>query len=127
VAHPASSSEYFGRFSGDPQGQFIETPDRPRFKLTSPFEFEDPNTLKWRVPPDTEVDGASIPKVLWSVIGGPFSGRFLKASIVHDYYCDRKVRTAHDTHRNFYYGMRANGVSENKATLMYWAVKAFGP
>jgi hypothetical protein len=79
------------------------------------------------VPTDALVDGASIPQLFWSVIGGPFEGNYLKASIIHDYYCDTKTRTAHDTHRNFYYGMRANGVGVVRAKLMYWAVRTFGP
>lgn len=55
------------------------------------------------------------------------SGRYIHASIIHDKYCDTRERTAHDTHRNFYYGMRASGVSPSKAKLMYWAVRTFGP
>lgn len=46
---------------------------------------------------------------------------------MHDYFCEMKTRTSHDTHRNFYYGMRANGVSYWKAKAMYWAVATFGP
>ena len=65
--------------------------------------------------------------MFWSFIGGPFSGNYINASIIHDYYCHGKTRTAHDTHRNFYYGMLATGVEGWKATAMHWAVSTFGP
>lgn len=121
------AEEYFGGFKGDLKGTFLNADPRPIFKLSDKFEFNDPNGLLWSVPANEEVDGASIPPAFWSFIGGPFSGHYIKASVIHDYYCDEKTRTEHDTHRNFYYGMRANGVSKWKAKFMYWAVATFGP
>lgn len=121
------SQEYFGEFRDPLKGEFIDAKPRPKFKLASEFRFADPNGLLWSVPPAKEVDGASIPQPFWSFIGGPFEGDYIKASVIHDYYCDAKTRTAHDTHRNFYYGMRASGVAVWKAKFMYWAVATFGP
>ncbi len=121
------AEEYFGEFKGELKGTFLNAEPRPIFKLSGKFDFKDPNGLLWSVPSDKEVDGASIPPPFWSFIGGPFSGHYIKASVIHDYYCDEKTRTEHDTHRNFYYGMRANGVSEWKAKFMHWAVATFGP
>ena len=120
--------EYFGTFSGEPSFKLKNNPDtRPTFILLEDFSFTDPNGLEWSVPKCWEVDGASIPKVAWSFIGGPMSGKYAHASIIHDKYCDTKERTAHDTHRVFYYGMKANGVGDSKAKIMYWAVRTFGP
>ena len=127
VSLPAFGQEYFGEFSGDPSGRFIEAEPRPLFELSEEFWFSDPNGLEWRVPSGTRVDGASIPPAFWSVIGGPFSGNYLQASVIHDFYCDTKTRTAHDTHRNFYYGMRSRNIPLWQAKLMYWAVATFGP
>jgi Protein of unknown function (DUF1353) len=121
------SQENFGEFQDALKGEFVDAKPRPKFKLTTEFRFIDPNGLLWTVPPAKEVDGASIPQPFWSFIGGPFEGEYIKASVIHDFYCDEKIRTEHDTHRNFYYGMRANGVSEWKAKFMYWAVATFGP
>ncbi|AAB91732.1 hypothetical 36.4 kDa protein (plasmid) [Sinorhizobium fredii NGR234] len=123
----AQAAEFFGTFSSGPAGQFIDADPRPLFELSSDFSFDDPNGLKWPVPTGTRVDGASIPQTFWSIIGGPFEGAYLKASVIHDYFCETKSRTAHDTHRNFYYGMRANGVPGWKAKAMYWAVATYGP
>jgi hypothetical protein len=121
------SEEYFGAFVGGVKGEFISAKPRPKFKLSHGFQYDDPNGLVWSVPPDVEVDGASIPQEFWSFIGGPFEGEYIRASVIHDYYCDVKTRTEHDTHRNFYYGMRAAGVEKWKAKFMYWAVETFGP
>jgi len=124
----ANAQEYFGDFLDKLKGTFItETPPRPQFKLESDFRFKDPNGLLWIAPSGVEVDGASIPQPFWSLIGGPFEGAYINASVIHDHYCRTKQRTAHDTHRNFYYGMRASQVPDWKATLMHWAVSTFGP
>lgn len=124
----ALAQEHFGEFLDKLKGIFlVETKPRPAFKLDGAFRFMDPNGLLWTVPSETQVDGASIPQLFWSLIGGPFEGPYINASVIHDYYCEKKERTAHDTHRNFYYGMRASGVSEWKAILMHWAVSTFGP
>jgi|APLak6261677638_1056118.scaffolds.fasta_scaffold01392_2 hypothetical protein len=123
-----SAQEYFGNFLDKLKGEFIpDAKPRPLFKLESEFRFKDPNGLLWLTPGGTSVDGASIPQALWSFIGGPFEGPYIGASVIHDYYCKTKERTAHDTHRNFYYGMRAAQVPEWRAKLMHWAVETFGP
>lgn len=120
--------EYFGEFLDALRGIFnTKAQPRPTFKLESEYRFMDPNGLLWKVPSGVEVDGASIPQQFWSLIGGPFEGPYINASVIHDYYCDTEERTAHDTHRNFYYGMRAAGVPEWKAITMYWVVITFGP
>ncbi|MBB5186630.1 hypothetical protein HNQ57_000891 [Zhongshania antarctica] len=123
-----SADEYFGRFLDQLKGAFIaDAEPRPQFKIEQDFRFEDPNGLLWLTPSGTHVDGASIPQFFWSIIGGPFEGAYINASVIHDHYCHTKERTAHDTHRNFYYGMMASNVPEWKADLMHWAVSTFGP
>ena len=124
----ATSQEYFGDFIDKLKGEFIpDAKPRPLFKLASEFRFKDPNGMLWGTPAGIEVDGASIPQVFWSFIGGPFEGAYIGASVIHDHYCRTKERTAHDTHRNFYYGMRAAQVPEWRAKLMHWVVETFGP
>ena len=127
AGNAATAAEYFGEFRDALSGEFIDATPRPKFRLAAEFRFVDPNGLLWSVPSRKEFDGASIPQAFWSFIGGPFDGDYIKASVIHDHYCDEKTRTDHDTHRNFYYGMRAAGVVEWKAKFMYWAVATFGP
>jgi hypothetical protein len=126
VSTLAASAEFFGEFSEGPEGEFVDAEPWTEFVLSNEFHFDDPNGLRWYVPASTQVNGASIPPAFWSFIGGPFSGRYLKASVIHDHFVTTHERTAHDTHRNFYYGMRANGVAKWRAKLMYWAVVTFG-
>ncbi len=124
----AEQDEYFGEFTGEPSLKVKNNDEgRPTFVLLEDFSFKDPNGFLWTTPKKWEVDGASIPQFVWSLFGGPMSGKYIYASIIHDRYCDTRERTAHDTHRNFYYGMKASGVSEGKANSMYWAVRTFGP
>jgi hypothetical protein len=79
------------------------------------------------VPRGTSVDGASIPQVFWSLIGGPFEGRYRNASVVHDYYCQVRNRRWQDVHQAFYEAMLASGVDGARAMVMYKAVENFGP
>ena len=74
-------------------------------------------------------DGASIPKWARPIIGEPYEGAYLKASIIHDHYCykENHVRSWRDTHRMYYDAMLDSGVDSNKAKVMYFAVYLAGP
>lgn len=96
-------------------------------RLKQPFGYVDPAGRQWPVPAGVVVNGASIPQVLWSLIGGPFEGPYRNASIVHDHYCDVRARTWQDTHRVFLDAMLCSGVGRLRAKTMYYAVYRFGP
>lgn len=110
-------------------GRIVWTPlsDGRLMELMESFGFVDPAGLEWPVPPGTRVDGASIPQPLWSVIGGPFTGQYRDASVVHDYYCDVRSRPWRAVHRVFYDAMLVSGVATARAKLMYSAVYFGGP
>jgi Protein of unknown function (DUF1353) len=91
------------------------------------IKFTDRRGVEWPVPKGTQTDGASIPRVFWSIIGGPFDGSYRDAAVVHDYYCVVRTRSWKDTHRAFYEASRASGVDEIIAKTMYAAVYYFGP
>ncbi|MEM7192534.1 MAG: DUF1353 domain-containing protein, partial [Pseudomonadota bacterium] len=91
------------------------------------FSYTDSRGSIWLAPKGTISDGASIPRVFWTYIGGPLSGLYRKASIIHDYYCDTRSRPAGDVHRVFYEGLLQSGVRSSKAWVMYQAVALFGP
>jgi len=95
--------------------------------LVEPFAYRDPRSLLWDAPPGSIVNGASIPQGFWSVIGGPFEGRFRNASVVHDVACVVRERGWQAVHRMFYDACRCGGVSAAKASLLYYAVYHFGP
>ncbi|MDP0500697.1 MAG: DUF1353 domain-containing protein [Verrucomicrobiota bacterium JB022] len=115
----------FGRYTG----RLILEPlsDGRRMRVVEDFGFHDVDDAAWPVPIGAKVDGASIPRALWSVIGGPFAGKYRAASVVHDFYCDVRSKPWKSVHRVFYNAMRASGVSEPQAKLMYAAVYFAGP
>lgn len=124
--YDAAAQEY-GRFFGNPKGEFVQGAGRPQFRLHEDFVFQDPNGLEWVAPKDEVVDGASIPWYAWSLVGGPFSGNYLNAAIIHDYYCCSRSREYHSTHHAFWLGMRAAGVSKPMAWTFWAAVRMRGP
>ncbi len=119
-------AETFGAFKGELIYKGVAGQERV-VETVTPFAFEDSKGKLWTVPSGVRVDGASIPQAFWSVIGGPFTGKYREASVVHDYYCDTKTETWQDTHMAFYEGMRANGVDAVTANTMYAAVYWGGP
>lgn len=41
-----------------------------------------------RIPQGYTFDGASIPRVMWSIVGSPFEPDYMLAACVHDWYCE---------------------------------------
>lgn len=127
----ATSSEQ-GEFRGRVVVEWIVNSrgvDR-EMRLLEDFEFEDAAGRPWKVPSATVVDGASIPKALWSILDSPFVGSYRRASVVHDYYCQEDQRhraTSREVHRMFLDAMLAGGVPFLRAQAMYLGVRWKGP
>ena len=96
-------------------------------QLQSEFAFIDAAALEWVVPAQARIDGASIPRILWAVVGGPYEGKYRNASVVHDWYCDTRTRPWEAVHRMFHEAMLASGVEPTQAKIMYLAVRYGGP
>lgn len=116
-----------GFFSGQPLTRWL-TEDKPDRKmvLEEAFIFTDPDGKVWEVPAGYSIDGASIPKALWSLIGSPYTGDYRRASIVHDKACDDAkkdfiARRAAD--RMFFHACRAGGCSTDEAKTLYLGVR----
>lgn len=95
------------------------------FVLLAPFRDVDPAGTTWVVPTGTVVNGASIPRPLWTLIGGPWDGPYRRPSVVHDYFFEQKKYSSDEVHRVFYDAMVTANVGRLKAKLMYWAVVRF--
>jgi hypothetical protein len=119
-------AENFGRYIGTVQTEWLDT-DTRRMRLLAPFTYVDPNGVTWTAPAGWVIDGASIPVFAWSVIGGPFNGRYRDASVIHDVACDQKAQPWEMVHEAFYWAMLASGVESWRAKVMYAAVYHFGP
>lgn len=114
-----------GEYSGTVKAEWL-TKTR-EMRLLEDFAFKGPDCRVWAVPKGAVVNGASIPRVFWSLIGGPFEGRYRDASVVHDYYCKIRTAPSAEVHEMFYHAMLANGVETHIAGTMYYAVYWFGP
>lgn len=115
----------YGKFVGTVKSEWVES-DR-KMKLLEDFIYIDPSGYQWEAPKESIIDGASIPRLLWTMVGSPFAGDYRNASVVHDVACDQKSAPWKNVHRMFFYACRCGGVDEKKAKLMFWAVRNFGP
>ena len=120
--------------AGSNWGQFVGTVetrwenDGRNMTMLRDFAFIEPNgTTRWDARSSSVIDGASIPQWAWSIVGGPFEGKYRNASVVHDVACDTKARPWKKTHRMFYTAARAGGTDMVRAKVMYGAIYHFGP
>jgi hypothetical protein len=122
----SAQCQSYGKYIGTVQTEWLDN-DTRKMRLIAPFSYVDPNGVTWTAPAGWVIDGASIPVFAWSVIGGPFNGRYRDASVIHDVACDQKVQPWEMVHEAFYWAMMASGVEAWRAKVMYAAVYHFGP
>jgi len=114
------------QFDNTVKVEWIE--DDPRkMRLLETVRFTDSNGKAWIAQEQAIIDGASIPKFFWRVIGSPFIGYYRRASVIHDVYCFNQMRPAQEVHDCFLEMMIADGVPKIKAETMYFAVNTQGP
>ncbi len=81
---------------------------------------------RYTIPIGFITDLASIPKLVWPILA-PAHSSLIRPAIVHDWFyrktCDYSRR---QTDLIFYHMLRNDGVSNFKATLIYYAVRCFG-
>lgn len=99
--------------------------DTRLFILTQRFRFYSDHGYV-EVPKGTVTDGASIPRVFWSVLS-PF-GEYFKAALPHDFlYTDKNKKfTRKEADDILLEGMEVLGVHPAKRFLIYRAVRWFG-
>jgi len=94
--------------------------------LLEPFAYRDSRDKTWSAPAGAVINGASIPKVFWTLFGSPYVGRYRDAAVIHDYYCAKRIGCWKEAHWMFFDACIAGGVPRWRARLMYWAVYWFG-
>lgn len=91
---------------------------RPKYQLTQ--------TIKCAghvVPAGFVSDGATVPRILWPIF--PPIGRYLKATLVHDYYLQQGIdRKTCDQH--FKQCLIALNVAPWRVNAMFYAVRGYG-
>ncbi|MBM7034999.1 DUF1353 domain-containing protein [Vibrio ulleungensis] len=124
----AFSQADYGSYVGTVKTEWMRgSESERRMVLLEDFVYIDPKGKKWIAPAGSKTDGATIPKVVWTFVGGPYAGQYREAAVIHDVYCDTKSEPYRDVHRIFYYANRAAGVSEKKAKILYGGVMIGGP
>lgn len=109
-----------GSFSEDPQTEWITDPEKAdrNMKLLADFSYTDPNNRVWLAPKGSKINGASIPRPLWSTVGSPYTDDYRRASIVHDVACapDSGVPRK-DADAMFFHACRAGGCDAVQARI----------
>lgn len=123
VVGPAMG-ERFGRFEGSVQVEWLD--DGRYMKTISKISYIDPQGRAWVVPAGIKTDGASTPQASWTMYP-PYAGKYRKAALIHDYYCEIKTRSWEDTHDMFYSALRASGMDALNSNIMWGAVYMQGP
>ena len=114
----------WGHYSGYVEARWEN--DGRNMTLLSELRYTDPDGVVWIAPSGSAVDGASIPRSLWSLMGGPFEGKYRNASVLHDVSYDQHTKPWQECDRMFYNAMRCSGVSAVEAGTMYYALRKFG-
>lgn len=115
----------YGRFDGDPVTRWA--PDGTRMILLEPFSYVDRSYDVWTAPKGTVLDGASIPRPFWTLVGSPYRGKYRYASIVHDWECIDRSKDWRSVHRMFHDACLCGGCTASHAKLLFYAVYHFGP
>src|SRR5438128_12011506 len=115
-----SAASKWGNYNGEPVTKW--NADGRTMTLLTELRYTDPHGEVWVAPIGSVVDGASIPRYLWSIMGGPFEGKYRNASVLHDVAYGAHNRPWQDCDRMFYYAMRCSGVSGIEAKTMFYAL-----
>lgn len=78
------------------------------------------------IPAGFEFDGASIPPLLWPVIGSPFDPRLIGAALIHDWLYSTHLTDRITADRAFRAQLIADGAGDWRAQAMYGAVRLAG-
>jgi hypothetical protein len=102
-------------------------PDGRNMTIVDKFSYTDWGGHTLTASPGFVSDGASIPRVAWTLVGGPWDGKYRQAAVVHDVGCESHKYSWKITHRLFYEAMLDSKVDKPLALTMYYAVLVGGP
>lgn len=114
-----------GFFSGNPKTEWLadsKGPDRD-MQLLEDFSYTDPQGRLWLARKDAVINGASIPRPLWTAVGSPYTDDYRRASIVHDVACHDATVSRKEADTMFFHACRAGGCSLAQARVLYIGVR----
>lgn len=115
----------FGSFSGNPKTEWLidaNGEDRD-MQLLEDFFYIDPAGRTWPAPKGSIINGASIPRALWTTVGSPYTDDYRRASVVHDVACDTPSVSRKEADEMFYSACRAGGCNAAQARVLYLGVR----
>ena len=115
------SGVFYGTLKLQPVG------DGVHMSVLETFSYSDAYGHILSAQPGFVTDGASIPRALWTVVGSPFTGKYIGAAVIHDVGCVSHKYSWELTDRMFYDAMLDLKVSDHLAKLMYYGVRVGGP
>ena len=89
----------WGYYSGNIDTRWDQ--DGRTMTLLNELRYTDPKGVVWVAPAGSVIDGASIPRALWSFMGGPFEGKYRNASVLHDVAYDQRNKPPPEVDRMF--------------------------
>jgi hypothetical protein len=114
----------YGTFSGNPKTEWLcEHGEDRNMRLLEAFWYIDPQGRRWDAPQGSIINGASIPRTLWSSIGSPFTGNYRRASIIHDVSLRTPGIVRDDTDTMFYFACMAGGCLLMESKFLYAGVR----
>ena len=117
-----------GQFIGEVRTRWLsDRADNRCMELITDFAYCDDAGIVWTAPAGSVINGASIPRIFWRILGSPYCGSYRYASVVHDVACMNRKRSCEAVHKMFYQAMLDSDVPKLKALVMYFAVKIGGP
>lgn len=113
-----------GIFSGNPRTEWLsEKGDDRDMRLIDNFWYIDPAGRRWDAPAGTVINGASIPRTLWSSVGSPYTGDYRRAAVIHDAAVGKEGVPRAEADSMFYFACLAGGCSLLQAKLLYAGVR----
>lgn len=113
-----------GRFTTRPA--IVPQPD-DQWSFAEDLVWVQDNGLTLTVPAGTAMNGASIPRAFWGLIGHPLETEFVYPAGLHDWECQTRRTPSPIVHQRFREALRAEGVGTIRRAAMYRAVRLFGP
>lgn len=115
--------------------------DEENVEMQSTFGFMCSDGYNYWTYPGDQTDGASIPRIFWRLIGSPFTGKYRWAAFLHDrgyrhkgnmrtdqvFGRPAKAATRKEVDDMFLEAMGVSGEGLIHRTIIYYAVRLFGP
>ncbi len=113
-----------GTFSGNPKTMWLSEQGGDRdMQVIEDFWYLDQAGRRWDVPAGTVINGASIPRTLWSSVGSPYTGSYRRAALVHDAAVGHEGVLRGEADAMFYFACLAGGCSLLQAKMLYAGVR----